>query len=470
MARAIPAQADTPALTLALRLVEDALAELIAQARQGVLGDWEVAVVGGSGGLRSLLPGTRIEQPFVPLAGLPDDPLLPTPTAEGEPDQAVLSEAGKHLQGWLARHERALRPLVVSCLDEDGIGPVFNRLARSLRSCCTPAGSTLLLGCGFSTEVPEVLAFPIAEQKSLPPCWRSAGADLSWGRVTGGVEAQALALNDPSPDWIVRMALLLAQARLSGETVRRLGGNDPVACEVQTRLWAPKDGNSDDEWEDALAVAGEQGLAVVADGAGQGIFSRLWADLLTRRFLDTRPDVTDSAALNAWLTGCRRAWREGIHYSDLHGLAQAKVDETGAAATLLALGLEQEQGRHRWRAAAVGDSCLFCVRDGELLVSFPVTHSRDFGCTPNLVQTLRGSSGVRVVTAEGKGKVGDLYGLATDAVAQFVLRCYENGTPPDWERWWNMDGQEWRQLVQEWRDGRRMVNDDATLVLLRVTG
>jgi hypothetical protein len=230
-------------------------------------------------------------------------------------------------------------------------------------------------------------------------------------------------------------------------------------------------GNSDEEYEDAFSVDPERGRAVVADGASQGIFCRQWAELLTRRFLEADLDQFDQTGVAEWLTSCRREWRGSINYDELHGLQQDKVNEVGAAATLLALGVRRSStkpGGVRWRAAVVGDSCLFWV-SGKRLVSFPLCRSVDFGIAPDLLPTVRRfAPRIRLLTAEGVGKVGDLCGLATDAVAQYLLRSIESGCPLALERYWDMDAIAWREELQRLREGGCMVNDDSTLVLLKV--
>jgi hypothetical protein len=242
----------------------------------------------------------------------------------------------------------------------------------------------------------------------------------------------------------------------------------PVACEVRA-LWTPKDGNSPDECEDGYAVDGPGGVAALADGAGSGIFSRQWARELTSRYLADRPDLGDATATAAWILACRTAWMASIDHPSMHPLQQEKVDRTGAAATFLTLSVRQVAGRPAWQVRAVGDSAFFWERDGVLQAAFPLFRSSDFGIAPDLLRTQRRiTTHVRPVTAQGTGKVGDLYGLATDAVAQFLLRCHEREQFPGLQRYWDMDDVGWRQEVQRLRQEKRIVNDDSTLVLMRI--
>ena len=148
-----------------------------------------------------------------------------------------------------------------------------------------------------------------------------------------------------------------------------------------------------------------------------------------------------------------------------------KIDEKGAAATLLTFHLERQAGADPasriWSAWAVGDSCLFHVRDGQVLACFPLCHSRMFKVAPSLLKTLPGEPPVPL-RAGGKCKLGDLFVLATDAVAQWLLARVEAGDPPDWESYLTMDEETWRRQIDSARQSPFMVNDDCTLVAVSI--
>src|SRR5581483_3690473 len=179
----------------------------------------------------------------------------------------------------------------------------------------------------------------------------------------------------------------------------------------------------------------------------------------------------DPAALGRWVQGLRAEWREAINYPTLNYFKQRKVDETGAAATLLGLevGPLDAQGNRPWRAAAVGDATLFWVRAGKLLASFPVVAADQFGSAPLLVRSNPGFRTVAVAAA-GICRPDDRFLLATDAVAARLLKSAAVGPGPEWERFETLDPDAWRQELDELRTAKDMVNDDCTLVALRVAG
>ena len=236
-------------------------------------------------------------------------------------------------------------------------------------------------------------------------------------------------------------------------------------------MWAQKMGNSPEQWEDAYAVDAPGGVAAVADGASTGIYCNIWAEQLSQRFLTDRPDTRDPVSLNKWVNGLRSEWRTAIKYSSLNWSKQAKVDQTGAAATLLTLetGPADENGERPWRACAVGDASLFWVRGGRLLATFPVVAADQFGSAPLLVRSNPGFKTLALAAA-GMCKPGDRFVLATDAVSARLFKSTATGPGPDWGRFEHITQDAWRAELDTLRQANDMVNDDCTLVVLRVPG
>src|SRR4051812_17832075 len=122
-----------------------------------------------------------------------------------------------------------------------------------------------------------------------------------------------------------------------------------------TVLCLPKRGNAENEYEDAWAADPTRGRFAVADGASETSFAGRWAQLLTEAFLEAeRP-----TGVAAWLAGPRERWEAEVMGLELPWYAELKREQ-GAFATLLGVGVRlPAQGRPgKWRAVAVGDSCL----------------------------------------------------------------------------------------------------------------
>ena len=243
-----------------------------------------------------------------------------------------------------------------------------------------------------------------------------------------------------------------------------------------------KAGNRPDENEDAIRYAIPQSTGctdpparlAVADGATEAAFSREWANILVDQFVDAEPmDMTglSEEALDRWLEPCREEWRAGLQRRDIPWHGRAKV-KAGAMATFLGVNLRSSGAELWWDALAMGDCCLFIVRQGRLHTAFPVDDPGDFNNTPHLLcsnpDTAMG--GHQSLRRDGRFRKGDLFILATDAVACWALTqhrleedpwttlaelCYG---PPEHRQPW----------VAERRADHSMRNDDATLLAVRI--
>lgn len=215
-----------------------------------------------------------------------------------------------------------------------------------------------------------------------------------------------------------------------------------MRCLVSS-FWLPRDGSPVEHYEDAYfpkrtgtRTTPRLRLAV-ADGASESMLSGLWAQTLVRSWCRSRrPGTADvvASAMSGWdatLVAYRRgreAEQRPIEWFEQPGL------ERGAHATLLGVELTRPSGGEgRWSAVSLGDSCLFQVRDDELITAFPLADAASFGNTPKLVPSHVRHLG-RVVAhlerAEGTWQTDDVLFLTTDALAAWFLCGAAGGDAP----------------------------------------
>lgn len=241
-------------------------------------------------------------------------------------------------------------------------------------------------------------------------------------------------------------------------------------------FWLPKDADETAQYQDAFALDAETGRAAIADGVSSAIFSGPWAKLLTLGVIAEPPALDDTAAFQAWLAEKRAAWTNAIDASKLTWYQRPKMVD-GAMTTLLWLELlpaetnaEGLATRYHLRSFAIGDSCLFHVRGGELLYWFPLENAGDFGLNPAVVASVdRQLDHLLAFKARDEECLpGDLLVLATDAVALWAVERQEAGEAVDWSRYWDCSDDDWRGEIFAHRNAKQMRFDDSTLVLLRV--
>ncbi len=230
-----------------------------------------------------------------------------------------------------------------------------------------------------------------------------------------------------------------------------------------TAWWAPKSGHTANEYEDAFAVGPDAFRLAVADGASETSFARQWAELLVRGFVEEAPRAVE---LQDWIAPLRAAWREAHEGRATAWYAEAKARD-GAFSSLL--GLVIEGGR--WRALAVGDSCLFVVRAGKLARAFPFERAEQFSNRPVLLSSVARANGDlagETSVDEGDLQAGDQLLLMTDALAHWFVVEAGLGRRP-WAALAKLTTEEqFTALVEVLRAGRALRNDDVTFVQVGV--
>jgi hypothetical protein len=258
-----------------------------------------------------------------------------------------------------------------------------------------------------------------------------------------------------------------------------------IAVPVGSRtFWLPRRGNSPDEYEDAFAADDASGRYAVADGASEGCFTGLWARLLVEDFV-AQADC-DASPWPAALPAVQARWDADVRARNLDWDADLSVEQ-GASAAFLGVVLAvsprppAEEGQdaradcYRWQAVAVGDTCLLHTRDQVLLRAFPLERSDQFNSRPRLVGARMSLDGVRQrqrTWSDGCGQPGDRLWAMTDALAKWCLLEHEAGGDP-----WHalealLDAPPSEDPFAAWieglRDAGRLLNDDVTLLAMRL--
>ena len=183
----------------------------------------------------------------------------------------------------------------------------------------------------------------------------------------------------------------------------------------------PKDGADAADYEDAAAFEGDDWpvCAAVADGATESVFARTWAKRLVRGVAVQAATTAEAFGdrVQDWQAEWQAAVRERA--ADRPWYVAAKAAE-GAFATVLGLSLHADG---RWRAVSLGDCCLFHVREGALVQSWPFASPDAFTNRPILVPSQPSRDVPSADATTGAWQPGDRFVLATDAGAAWLLRA-----------------------------------------------
>jgi len=227
----------------------------------------------------------------------------------------------------------------------------------------------------------------------------------------------------------------------------------------------PKAGCSHAEYEDATAWSSRKRRFAVADGASASAFARLWAQLLVRAYVAGN---LRAESLEGDLAPTQSEWASHVDHRPLAWYAQEQA-RRGAFAALAGLALHDDAS---WSALAVGDCCVFQLRDDALLAAFPLDDASAFDNRPLLLGSraesnaaLRSSGAIRAM--RGSWQPGDTFLLTSDALAAALLRGVEQyARSPLASLSFERSAGGFRRWVRNMRAEQRMRNDDVSLLWL----
>jgi hypothetical protein len=215
---------------------------------------------------------------------------------------------------------------------------------------------------------------------------------------------------------------------------------------------------------------------VVADGASESLLAGRWARWLTDAFGSTRKATTLRPGFLRAYRNATEGWGAEIdryvEERDRQGKPIAWYEEPGLVKGAFSTVLSVELARTSdlggwWRAAAVGDSCVFQVRNECVLRSFPLDNADAFSNYPPLLPSCAAADDTvlrNVAVLRGLWEPGDDFYIMTDALAVWFLRANsyryrpwdpirDLQTPLHFSSWVNCK-----------RDEGELRNDDTTLV------
>jgi hypothetical protein len=248
---------------------------------------------------------------------------------------------------------------------------------------------------------------------------------------------------------------------------------------ISRTFHVPKAGTSERDYEDAAYPAWshdsckEMFRCAVADGATESSFAREWARRLVRHF---GVGTLTSPTFSKVVPKLQQRWHRKLARRPLPWFAEEAASR-GAFAAFVGMAMRSARdGQREWGAIALGDACLFLVREDRLRKAFPLETAEAFNSRPFLLSTRSDqwqSEYEAMQKTRGIWNVEDEFYLMTDALAQWFLTEHEGGRKP-WSVLRDLDTdaepRTFGEFVAALRLEKRIRNDDTTLVRVNVVG
>lgn len=234
-----------------------------------------------------------------------------------------------------------------------------------------------------------------------------------------------------------------------------------------------KKAESLDDCQDAIKVNEDTSRYAVADGATRSFFPKWWAELLVEHFCRKSDSFLSEEKWKEQLVPIQEEWykrvEERVKSRNLFYLTNSLNAREPAVSTFV--GLEVDKTKQEWRAIVIGDSCLF-HKKGNGFKSYLIEKSEDFTSHTEALASFPEKNHYDPTFISGEFQAGDLFILATDALAKWIIQHDEAN---------NLEGvlkqlkrietdEQFNQFVDQERDRENihLVNDDVTLMFITV--
>ena len=185
----------------------------------------------------------------------------------------------------------------------------------------------------------------------------------------------------------------------------------------------------------------------IADGVSSSLFAGRSAQILARAAVENPPALERPDQLANWLLAVPGHSGPADSPAELAWHQRSKLQD-GAYSTLLWLTLSRSDNPSVLFANvhAVGDSCLFLIREGQMLGAAPADAQQPVRARRRSpwAAWIADRKNPRCRSAALGNAAGDYLALATDAVAAWVFSRTEAGRPLDWAAWSAGSADQWQ--------------------------
>jgi hypothetical protein len=267
---------------------------------------------------------------------------------------------------------------------------------------------------------------------------------------------------------LINLTVLLIEYFTMNDNIRIFGFQVSKIGEMETDIQDAV------KWsEDNLSIA-------IADGASTSVEPKKWADLLVDSFCrDSNALWNGDSGWREWLYPIQQEWQkyrlEIVQNAQTPWFERTIRSHDVGSATFL--GLQFDPDKKTYRAIAIGDCCLFHFHiEGDnnirIIKKFPIEISTEFKTVTHCFNSTNKYNNYSPCTLPFfQYKDGDIFLLATDALADYIMSSLEE----DEIKWQKLlfndiepNQENFKKITDNirYKSGIKLKNDDTTLCLI----
>ena len=238
---------------------------------------------------------------------------------------------------------------------------------------------------------------------------------------------------------------------------------------IETSFSLQKRSESEETNQDAIAISPDERVFAIADGVSQSPFSQIWSKKVVNKFIKKPLDISDlnEQKIKDWLADIRKEWRTEIDQGKASELILDIAKKEGGSTTFLGMIIKKKKKkRQKLQLFGIGDTNMFLVRNNRIKEKFPVTSVKSFTNRTKALCSIDNPLQEIPELKEVNAKKGDIVILATDALAKWILECYNLGQRP-WDKILK-NKNDIANFINKLRDTNKIDDDDTTCIIIRI--
>ena len=241
---------------------------------------------------------------------------------------------------------------------------------------------------------------------------------------------------------------------------------------ISRGLSHPKEFGVSDFNEDASSCSEDASWFAISDGVGSALFSDIWSRALCHAVCSAKA-ILGEASFDAAILAAREQWYSEIDWESLDYFRKKKFSRQGGSFATLLFGMVDksavnEAGEVAIRLWSYGDCDMFQLRRGQCVGIWPWSRAADFGPSP---PSLCSTAGTYTDNSAWQSHIvklqpGDAILLATDALAEFLVKQIQSEQETPWESFLSISQTEFANWIEDLRNTNRIERDDTTFLLI----
>jgi len=184
--------------------------------------------------------------------------------------------------------------------------------------------------------------------------------------------------------------------------------------------------------QDSIFNSTDKMKFAIADGVSQSFYPEVFSHLLVKTFCENQDnDILFTGQLLNWLSPIQDTWQKIVSErisnlpSNLFIIKNKFILKEPAASTFAAIEFNENRKNLTFRIINIGDSCIYQIRNDELINIFGLKNSSEYNSFPGYLASYSIHDKSKSNIYHGSAMIGDIFIMVTDEISKWIITHHE---------------------------------------------